>query len=199
MSPMKIQLPWLVVGVLLVGGIGFTVWDYKNWRYLETSNYGQGNPDEQGILPASSLALPYVSNHGRFRVKYPTGWNIRENPIYSQNVKSPPPVSASRVEIVSFEDVDKRARITIYLEKVNAGLTDLADQEAVDISRDRQYLSSANSNLTVLTWEKDEMFIQKALVVKDDTLAIIESTSPLSSWKSYVRTFESVYQSWVWF
>src|SRR3989344_2202497 len=64
----------LAVGALIVGGMIFTVWDWRQWRIAETKNYGQGWEANKEIAPAQKLDGVYTDKLGKFRIKYPADW-----------------------------------------------------------------------------------------------------------------------------
>lgn len=149
--------------------------------------------------PALPLGLAYTSNYARFRLRPPSDWQIKENSDYAGISQFQKALPTNRTELARFTDISQTATIAVYLERATGNLTELSDQEAGGITRDRQYFSMDGTNLTVLTWDGADSFIQKAMSVNGDTLLVIESTTTQESWKKYIRTFEAVYQSLIWY
>ncbi len=171
---------WLGVGLTLVVGTVLSFRDYRAWRVAEMANYGHGSPTESGFAPAQDLGLPFESPTWRFRIKPPLGWQI----------------DTDYQGLVKFVDPSGQVQIALTEQMANSDLTTEANRLATDITEDRQYLTVNGSSITVLTWVGPEIATQKAVLLHRGRLIVITATCPISAWKTYAKTFWSVYQSW---
>lgn len=175
---------WLAVGILIIAGVGYTVWDYQQWKHAEFDLYGQGVATPIPFEPSLPLTQVYSPELGPFRIKFPTGWIVVSNP------KNPGFVTA--------KEPSNKAQIKVTVTKSKMTLADNADREADGVTRDRDYVAVGANTFTILTWERTQT-VQKALAMNGDNLMIIEVTCDASLWPVYAQTFDSVYRGVVWF
>lgn len=171
--------------VLLIAGVVFTVWDYKNWRWEETHLYGLGKPVEAGYSPAADLGETFTDLVARVRVKYPKDWKMRSNPeLEKEGAK----LSVKRIEVVEISLGE--VKIAVSVQEVKQDLPVIADKMAVGIVRERDYITSATAAWTILTWSDKQI----ALAKKDNRLYVVEATFEKSAWKQFAKTFEEIYR-----
>lgn len=180
----------------MVVGIIFSLRDYRAWHYAETVNYGHGNPAETGFTPAQSLGLPYAAFLGKFRLKPPADWTVTENLTLKNMRPSPILPTQTLVEIVRFKDPNSSAQVVVYGRNTTTDLTGLVNAQATGITRDRQYLTVGNTQVTILTWDKPDQVLQKAMLLSNNSFIVIEASSNANVWKTFAKTFLAVYQSW---
>lgn len=165
-------MKYLLIGVIGVFGVFGSIWEYRNWRKEETTNYGQGWQETKALKEPETLVGPYVNELQKYRIRYPKNWNIKEDKqstIFYLDRKS------IRVE-----------RVTISM-----NFPDFVDSEAQNIIRDRDYSDS----LVVLTFDGK----QKALSQKGNVVYIVTAIAPKENWNEYELTFKEVYKSLVTF
>ncbi|TSC87922.1 MAG: hypothetical protein G01um101416_237 [Microgenomates group bacterium Gr01-1014_16] len=70
----------IIVALLLVVGVGFSVWDYKSWRREEIREYGKGPKiNVQSSMFNVQLTEIYQNDELGIRLKYPADWEIEKN------------------------------------------------------------------------------------------------------------------------
>lgn len=172
--PKKIWL--LVIGLLLIAGVGFTLWDYKNWRWEETHKFGQGGQATSEFLPAMKLEGVFSNRIRGVRIKYPKSWDVGE---------------------MEFREPFGRAKVSIKVKKDTANLSDIADSKAFGVTRERDYLDANGLAVTILTWDGESQVKQVALAKKGDRLVMIEIICESGAWKIFSKTFEAMYRTLV--
>ncbi len=65
---------FLIIGILIVFGVGWTIKDYREWRRLETQNYGQGWKDLRA--EARPLTREYRNDELGITADLPDGLKI---------------------------------------------------------------------------------------------------------------------------
>lgn len=166
----------ITLGVLIIGGMIFTVWDYRQWKIEETKNYGQGREESKGMSAARKLGGVYTNRILRFRIKYPQDWEVKG---------------------MTFSEPFGRAKITVTVVKDLRDFPIIADEAAVGVTRDREYTSTDTASLSILTWEGASETRQLALAKKEDRLYKIEITCWNGVWKVWSATFGEIYRSLV--
>lgn len=172
--PKKIWL--LVIGLLLIAGVGFTLWDYKNWRWEETHKFGQGGQATSEFLPAMKLEGVFSNRIRGVRIKYPKSWDVGE---------------------MEFREPFGRAKVSIKVKKDTANLSDIADSKAFGVTRERDYLDANGLAVIILTWDGESQVKQVALAKKGDRLVMIEIICESGAWKIFSKTFEAMYRTLV--
>ena len=172
--PKKIWL--LVISLLLIVGVGFTLWDYKNWRWEETHKFGQGGSATSEFLPAMKLEGVFSNRIRGVRIKYPKSWDVGE---------------------MEFREPFGRAKVAIRVKKDTANLSDIADSLAGGVTAERDYIDAQGLAITILTWTGDKEVRQVALAKKGDRLVTIEVTCESGAWKIFSKTFEAMYRTLV--
>ena len=212
MDFMKKSLAWVVVGCLIIAGMAVTVIDYRQWRKLETANYGKGADGSSQLLPAGEL-VNYKNDVAKFRVKYPEGWTVAENPkflirgeekiTWEDIVKS-----GERTEVVKFSHPiavhNVRPEATIYITKTDKGMSDIADARVAErLSRglnpmaDREYMRVGDNDMTVIAWDEANVIHQITLVKRDGRLLEIEATAAAGKeWEAWAKTFAEMRNNW---
>lgn len=149
---MKKPVMFVVLGVVLTIGVGYSVYDYKTWRYEELKNYGHGPGDTQPKIQLPELVQLYRNEVVRIRLRVPAGWVIQENPKFQVlNPKSPPVlanllVPEKREEVAKFGD-----RMTVEILKTKINLPDFVRKEAGD-NDDWLYVNGGRVGFTVVTY-----------------------------------------------
>jgi len=77
----------IIVALLLAVGLGFSVWDYKNWRKEETKNFGHG-PGDASV----TLTQIYQNDEWGVRLKYPEGWDMEQAVTFERTEKNLPDI-----------------------------------------------------------------------------------------------------------
>ncbi|HBC73123.1 hypothetical protein A2379_00030 [Candidatus Amesbacteria bacterium RIFOXYB1_FULL_47_13] len=196
---MKPRWRQAVLGILLIAGMVFTVWDYRDWKWEETRKYGHGYEDQ--LAPAVALTRTYQNDLVRVRLKYPEEWEINEISnsalTFEEMVKE-----GGRVVVAQWP-----GKMTLSIEKTTRGLPDIADEEVrllnkagVNLSKEREYISTQETNMTVLTWEKpnavrQQEVIQRGLAEKKGRLAVAEAKVSQADWLKWGKTFWEIYRS----
>ena len=135
----------MVIGLLLIAGVGFTLWDYKNWRWEETHKFGQGGQATSEFLPAMKLEGVFSNRIRGVRIKYPKSWDVGE---------------------MEFREPFGRAKVSIKVKKDTANLSDIADSKAFGVTRERDYLDANGLAVIILTWDGESQVKQVALAKK---------------------------------
>lgn len=180
----------LTLGALIIGGMIFTVWDYRNWRWEEMHLYGLGKPVEVGYSPAADLGETFTNSVARVRIKYPKDWKIRSNPELEKRGAH---LSANKIEVL--EMASGGVTVAVGVQEVKQDLSVIADKMAVGIVKERDYITSTTAAWTILTWSDKQI----ALAKKDNRLYIVEATFEKSAWKQFSKTFGEIYRQAVLF
>lgn len=170
---------------LLIAGVIFTLWDYKNWRREETRLYGLGKPVEVGYSPAADLGETFTNSVAGVRIKYPKDWKIRSNPELE---KEGAHLSGNKIEVLEMSSGG--VTVTVSVQEVKQDLPVIADKMAAGIVKERDYITSATAAWTILTWSDKQI----ALAKKDNRLYVVEATFEKSAWKQFSKTFEEIYR-----
>lgn len=184
----------LVVAVL--AGSVVSVHDYLLWKHAETQNFGTGPTTNQKIADSLNLDGRYQNMLVRLRQSYPSSWKVAENPATSD--PKHPPVITSRVQIVHFvagKDVD----FSITAEKTDLNLVDFVNSAAskVTLEKEREYISTAKTTVTVLTWISGLNTHQAGYIKVGDIVFTLFSQSPTNDWATYEKTFWQMYSSFL--
>lgn len=174
-----------VAFLLVVVGVGFTVWDYSVWRRAEYGKFGQGPAQ---VAPAQKLASPVQSEWAGVRWSVPVGWNLSLAGA----------AGGDRAEVAKMQD--GQSKITIFMQNYTGNLIGAAEEEVsrrarVALSREREYLNTEFTHAVVLTWEEKDDIIQAALLAEKGKLVIVEAVAPTSAWAALEPTFDAVYRS----
>jgi hypothetical protein len=156
-----------IVGVcLLVLGIGFTFWDYREWKVAEMARYGQGWGDVD--KPAQELNSMYQDMGVGVRLRLPSSWNASMFKI------------SSRTEPRNLTDVvDERAL------QIKANRAYIAGNK-IDwtVLTWNEELPGGNANVRQEIWGK----IGNKLIV----IGVVE---PEGSWGEVRKTLEEIYKN----
>ncbi len=166
----------ITLGVLIIGGMVFTVWDYRQWKIEETKNYGQGREANRGVAPARKLGGVYTNRILRFRIKYPRDWEERG---------------------MTFSEPFGRVKMVVTVVNDPRDLPVIADEAAVGVTQEREYFNTESVSLVILTWEKADEVEQVALAKRENRLYRIEITCGNGVWKAWSATFGEIYRSLV--
>lgn len=204
----KISIPRTLLVVTVGVGIVFSVLDYRDWKRAETANFGKGSAETATYKAAQTLVGPYTNDVAKIRLRYPDGWEVIEDPRFN------PPVGGQdskkvfnfsdggRYEIVKLKDLFGRATVTVSVQADKRDLNTIIDKEAVGTSRDREFINTDATNITILTWipSLDSQRVrQLALAKKNGKIYRIEITCEKTSWETLAKTFEEIHKSWVLF
>ena len=163
----------MIISLLLLMGIGYSVWDYKKWRWEETHAFGKGPEEDSRLKTQDSRLIIYQNSVVGIRIKYPEGLQISEGSRFKvqgsikmgfENLVK----EGERVEVVSFED-----KIKMSVERTDLGLSDASDREArmIELTRELDYINTEKLSITILTWAGG----QRALVKMGEKLMVIDS------------------------
>lgn len=163
-------MKYLLIGIIgLIGVIG-SIWEYRNWKTEETTNYGQGRAQTKSLKESKTLIGPYVNEKLGFRIRYPQNWNVKE----------------------------EKQMTTFYLNAIYIQVSvvttpldfpDFLDTQAKNVIRDRDYTDS----LVILTFDGN----QKAYTQKGNKVFVITAQAAKENWNEYELTFREVYKSLV--
>lgn len=173
---------WVVVGLVVGGGMMFSGWDYRRWRYEEMKNYGQGWAVNARLAPAGKLEGPYMNTLVKLRMRYPEGWKAQENEKLGDWV-------------VSFKEPAKSAELIVWRRKTSESLEKIVEKEAEGVTRDREYFGTETASWIMLTWEEENRVRQKVIAKRGDVVWILELTCARDVWAAYAKTLEAVYKS----
>jgi hypothetical protein len=193
-----IKIILIGLAIILIGGVAFSIQDWRQWKQIELANYGKG--ESTIVYPtASPLGRLYSHSWGKFRIKYPLGWTVTENKLYIESKQNKPTLnSGERVELVKFESPDTSAKVTVWMESgLGVDLPAFINREGEGVSRDREFINTDYANMTILTYEKNPVR-QMAISSKGDRILIIETNTDSVAWVRYAQTFLSVFRSLVW-
>lgn len=205
---MKVKWWQFAAGGLLILGMGFTVWDWRNWREEETGKFGHGY--EEQLAPAAELDKLYQNEIAGVRVKYPRDWTVSENSKFKI-------LNTNQIQILeNMVNLGERAVVAewpgfmkLSVERVERGLPDLADAEVRKLARaghglskEREYLGAQETGVTLLTWEtldenREVVVAQRAMAVEKGTLVVMDVEMLRTEWLNWARTFEAVWKSLV--
>lgn len=206
------RIAWGLVGCLIVVGVGITLVDYRNWRHLETDRYGKGVETSVQLLPVGDLTI-YKNDVAGFRIKYPGTWNVRPNPKLQfsnpKETKSWKDVvkMGERVEVVSFVypiEVPVKPTVTIYLERTDKNLTDMADElvkerlaRGLNLMADRQYIRVGDNDMTILIWDEGNVIHQVTLTKRDERIMeMVATANKGKEWDAWAKTFDEMRKNW---
>jgi len=180
----------------LAAGVGISIRDYRLWHSREIGTFGQGNVAEVDLAPAVKLGLPYSAFVGKFRLKYPVGWVVKENLVLKKMDPYPTLPKNSLSEIVRFADLQNTAEFSVSAGGLPADLTKFVNNLALGITEERRYINVGSILMTILTWETPQQVVQKNVFVSNGNLFVIEFQTDANSRKVWAKTMDAVYQSW---
>ena len=183
---MQKSIAYVIVAALLVFGICFSIWDYRDWWKIERERYGQGPQEGQGLSPAGKLVGPVASSFGKFRLRVPESWDKLESKEVLR-FKHP------------FAQRGVYPTLTAWSEKTQLDLPQATDAEAkkYTLTQELDYINTDTTSIVVLTWTDGELTKQQAMAKKNDRLVKIQTSCLTSEWKIYANTFWEVYRSLV--
>lgn len=171
----------IVVSLLLIVGVGFSFWDYKNWRHIEKDRYGYGPKEAEKWEEARLLDKLFESQKGRWRLRYPGGWTLEE-----------------RIGEIKIIEPEGEVVMVIKTRPINKSLPDVADEIGMGASRDREYVKGEQGEgVTILTWDGDNYIEQKAISEKSGKLVEISVVGKKENWKDWTLTVQEMYKSLV--
>lgn len=184
---------WL--GVLIFVGTGVSVWDYKNWRYEETKNYGHG-PE---FVKPLELTKQYQNKIAGLRMRYPAGWEVYVDAKFK--------MQDARFNLTDLVKIGERVEVamigevTIGVERINKNFPDVVNAEVaelpVKLARERDYIVVSTADMVVLTWEEGEVVYQRALASGRGKIVVTDVSKSKSEWKNLEKTFWEMYKSLV--
>ena len=163
----------IIITLLLLAGIGYSVWDYKKWRWEETHAFGKGPNEDSRFKIQDSRLVIYQNNVVGVRIKYPEGMQVNEDSKlkiqdsikkrFEELVKV-----GERVEVVNFGD-----KVKMSVERTDLGLSDASDREArvIELTREWDYINTEKLSITILTGPGG----QRALAKTGEKLLVIDS------------------------
>lgn len=176
----NLPIAYLLIGLLLILGIVGTWGEYRNWKKTETQRYGHGWAQTQTIKEPEKLVGPYVNEKLGYRLRYPIGWQMTED----------------GKKITFTNPANPAINFSFEIQTNPQSLIDIADREALPgLAREREYLNIESYNWTILTFEKDNRLIQKALSKRNDQLFVVEASLPKENWNEFTNTFWEIYKS----
>lgn len=171
----------LAVGIgLLVWGIWGSVSEWREFRFIETNNYGQG-PDVVKTLqnPAEKM---YQNDLVGVRIKHPKDWAVTTNPkLIGREAKW----LGEKVRVADFGGV-----MSMYIERTDKELVDVADEMArvLPVSRERDYYNTNQVSIIVLTYKIGDVEKQVALVKKFGTKLVTVEQSRVGGWEEILKS-----------
>lgn len=167
------NLGTMTIALLLLVGIGYSIWDYKKWRWEETRAFGQGPEESAKSEVLSAKLIIYQNGVVGVRIKYPEGLQINEGSRFKvqdsikmgfENLVR----MGERVEVVNFGD-----KVRVSVERTELGLSDASDREAgrIELTREWDYINTEKLSITILTWAEG----QRALAKIGEKLIVIDS------------------------
>jgi len=203
----KISIPRTLLAITVGVGVVFSVLDYRDWKRAETINFGKGSDETAAYKAAQTLVGPYTNDLAKIRMRYPDGWEVIEDPIFNPPAGGQDSklvvfnfMDGKKYEVVKLKDLFGRATVTVSVQADNRDLNTIIDKEAVGTSRDREFINTDATNITLLTWipSLDSQKVrQLALAKKNGKVYRMEVICEKTSWEILVKTFEEIYKSWV--
>lgn len=164
-----------IVALLIVVGVAVSVWDYKNWKYEETRNYGYG-PDT-----AFSLVInrTYQNKLAGVRIRYPGEWEVKVNPKFEvKNLK------LTFNDVVTKNDrvwvVKLGGKMTVYVARLTKNMPDEVNNEVAlinkisKLNREREYVGTVAGTAVVLSWENEGTFYQRGMLSGNGKMVIVD-------------------------
>jgi hypothetical protein len=174
---------WIIIGTLVIIGVGFTFWDYIQWRHEELDRYGQGWKDLEA--PAMQLEQMYQSKLLGVRLRLPAGWKIEDE--------------GRKIEVEGI--------MTVTITTSQEGLTDLVNSEVAklkasgkELAWEREYVTTEKMDMTVITWQEElpggrAQLKQRVMGKMRDKLIRLEVAVPEEEWGKYEKTFWEIYKN----
>lgn len=113
----------LIIGMLLVVGIGYSIYDFKQWRYEETHAFGQGPSDNLKFEILNFKWMMYQDNLLGIRFKYPENVKIGEQ--------------------IKFKVENTNENLIDIVDREAKKIAEMAE---------RKYVNTERASITVLTW-----------------------------------------------
>ncbi len=180
---------WVVVAVILIIGVMFTLWDYKQWRHAELDRFGQGWADVGQA--AREITRMYQGDLAEYRMRIPQEWKILQKESENRGLK----IVGEGVEITS--SVTERA----------GNLADLVDARVMELKgrgiplrQEREYINSEKINLTVLTWQEEvaggrAILHQEAWGMTNEKLVVWNAKYASEEWGKWNKTITAIFAS----
>ena len=182
---LKTKIVWGVIGVWLLTGVGVSIWDYRNWRYEETKNYGHGPDVEKATWRLTRI---YQNNLAKIRIRYPEGWEVVTASAFIDEARIEWPGDG---EVVEFRNKNLNVRVSVS--KAEGSLTEWENkflQEADPGERpygDRQVVNTDRGSMTILTWQRfagSQTFMRQwGVAKKGELLVVVKFDSGLVDFK----------------
>lgn len=174
-------------------GIGFSVGDYRRWRYEEIKNFGHG-PTES-LTPPKDLTARYENAVAGVRFAYPADWTVEPNRIFSQKNPSIPLGKQITMVRVKYPSVS----LEVGMEKAAEQGTALLEGEikrlkdsGIIFTKERDYLNTDRENWIVLTWEEGEQVVRYAITAKGERLVFVKAVVDKNVFSLWTRTVDEV-------
>lgn len=171
----RLNKKWVLVWLLILGGVFITVWDYLAYRKIETQNYGHG-PGEAKVT--WQLDRLYQDSENRFRLKYADNMRIVED--------------VSGQIAVEYDALDVQIRVKV-LTGATGTLKDWEDKEIADLQAnermygERSYENTERTNMTLVRFQRFEeektTMVSRYLAKKSETLFVLEFVTDLDKWQ----------------
>ena len=179
-----------------------SVWDWRNWRYEETKNYGHG-PLESLALP-QELAIRYVNEYAGIRMRYPGGWMVVEKlkdiAKTAEMAESFKPSKLTEVAVIT--NPGGEVEVKVGVDRTQADLVTALEEQVkgvtgrgIEMAREREYLNTEREDWGIITWEVGERTVRRAVAVFDGRMAVVEASFPTTSLDQYIRTGDEIVKS----
>lgn len=186
--------------------MGYSVRDYKKWRWEETKNYGYG-PIEQQALP-QELSQHYESKTAGMRIAYPKNWTAETNELFSAQSSTSPVNWTSLIEEKTFTSVIKlsfpKISVEVLMKKLPVEGPNPLETEVkrlndmgIVFSKERENVNSDRGNWTVLTWEEDNTTVRYAVTNKGERLVVVKMECGKDAVNQWTRTEDEIIKSMV--
>jgi len=175
---------WWLLGGLVLAGVMFTFWDYRNYQKIETINYGHG-PGEKAVT--WKIDQLYQNEAAKVRIKYPIELKIINS------------------DIVGFEG--EGVKISLKVKPATGMLKDWEDKEIAGLAKneqmygERSYENTERVNMTVINLQRFEgdktYMVSRYLAMKYNRLYTLEFVTELGNWQKNEGNFKEMARSLV--
>ena len=174
----RLNKKWILIGGLVLAGVLFTFWDYRNYRKIETENYGHGPGAKIVTWKIDRLFQNEIAG---VRIKYPEELKLDEKKM-----------------IFTGEGVT----VSLKVQEEKGSLKDWEDKEIAGLAKNEQMYGERSSentervNMTVINlqrFEGDKTFmVSRYLAKKNNKLCILEFTTDLADWEKNEGNFKEM-------
>lgn len=188
--------------MLLAGGVGYSVYDYRVWRKAELGNFGHGYNDY--LEPAMRLTKLYQNPVMGVRIKYPEGWKAQENdklPFTRKGITAQSLLSGKGKVVIATWD----PFLTLSMEQSKMNVNDYAEKEIAalvksgkSLARERSFVRTEVVDWIIFTWKEEGKIRQRAVTIRNGAAIVLDARAGEGEeWNKLEKTFDEIYRSLV--